>query len=151
MKMPIKKSVQLLIGVLIIVWFALFIFTPPMPDTPRAPHFLQTLERQANNLNAKQMSREELDVAISRLPLDLHLNRYIPHVEYNSPADWRVVLIPEERKTYANPSTRFYRITTLDFDRFAWPDIVIDSQNQEHNQGSHRTAVPLRGSAAGEP
>ena len=151
MKLPIPKSVQLLIGIPAFIWLALFIFTPPMPDTPRAPRFFQTLDRQANNLNTKQLSREELDVAVSRLPLDLHLNRYAAHVEYHSPSDWRVVLIPEERKTYANPATRFYRITTLDFARFAWPDILIDSQNQEHNQGAHRTAVPLRGSVAGEP
>jgi hypothetical protein len=99
-----------------------------MPSTPRARGLFRTLDGQAQDLKGRSFSRDELDLEISRLDLNLQMNRYATHVKHHSSTNWSIELTPEKKKTYANPATTFQRYSTLEFERFEWPDILIRSK-----------------------
>jgi hypothetical protein len=135
MKTHLSRIAVKILSPVFIVWLFLFIFSPPMPDTPRARGMIDTLQREAHLIDGMSFSREELQDAVSRLSLNTSLNKYVPNIQYNSPTDWRVILIPEKRKTYANPCTFFYRISTLEFDKIVFPDILIAGGKENAQSG----------------
>jgi len=138
MKNVLSKVIIKILWLLFFAWLFLFIFTPPMPDTPRSKGLINILQREASMLDGKMFSREELEDAVSHLTLNLSMNRYTQNIHYNSPSNWHVVLIPEKRKTYSNPCTLFYRISTLDFDKTTYPDIQITGEKTMRNKGMER-------------
>lgn len=129
MRSRFLKSTLRVGGILLMLWFVLFLFTPPMQDTPRAPRIIANVRDRAQTLSGRRFTAEELGVAVSNLHLRLgSVNTYHAVVRYQTPTDWTVTLTPEKRRAYSNPCTLFYRITTLDFSTTEFPDIVIENR-----------------------
>jgi len=76
-----RKSILLFAGIPTLIWLCLFVFTPPMTDTPRARGMFQSLERRAQHLKGRAFSRDELVLEVSRLGLNLRMNQYSAHVQ----------------------------------------------------------------------
>ena len=149
MKFLTKKVIRRLLGGILLAWLVLFVFTPPMPDTPRARGMISTLQSQAHELDGKELTREQLNGAISQLDIDFTLNRYIPDIRYTSPTNWQVTLQPQNGRSFANPASLFTRVTTLEFERIDYPDILIGSENEGAQQSG--PAYPPQGVGSADP
>lgn len=127
------KIVKVLTITFVLLWIGNYIVTP-IPNVSLVPLMIDNLLGRAQTLHGREFSKQELESEVSQLPLEFkekefYLNKYDSDIQYLSPTKWRVILTPQNRKSYTTPGTWFYRFSTLDFGTTDYPDIEVASAN----------------------
>ncbi|MEI7901201.1 MAG: hypothetical protein WCK89_13190 [bacterium] len=132
-----RKRILSVVGCFFLGWFVLVMLAVPPQDGDRGRLLVKMLNKDARHLEGEVLSREELDAAIRRLPLEFgEINIYRPTVQYTSPSEWQVTLVPDKRRAFCNPSPPLCRVLFLECSRMTYPDITIESNKRVQNTGS---------------
>ena len=82
-----------------------------------------SLRTSAERLEGQTLSREQLDQAVSTLPVDLGSNLYRSDTTYLSATNWTVRMTPELKRAYRNNRSLAFRLVLLEFTKMDFPDI----------------------------
>jgi hypothetical protein len=131
MKKSFRKAF-LRVGLPVIAaWLLMNAFIPRDPFSQSLVE-IENLTRRAGKIRRHALSRAELAQSMPPLHVTLSCNQYQPEVQYFSPDNWIVRLVPKTKRAFVNPRSWTYRLVFLDLRTMQFPVIEIRSPGPTH-------------------